>query len=117
MKSLSHIPGEGYDRMVGKDWAFLTKHALVLSFVARNPDATIRQISDALDVTERSVHRLVDDLVEDAYLVKVREGRRNRYHVHGSQTLRHPLHDEVQVGDLLSVLSGAASRNDVAGTR
>jgi predicted transcriptional regulator len=94
---------------VGSDWAFLTKHALVLSYVARNPDATIRQISDAVDVTERSVHRLVDDLVEDEYLVRVREGRRNRYHVHGSQTLRHPLHDEVQVGDLLNVLRAGST--------
>ena len=94
---------------MGSDWGFLTKHALVLSYVAKNPNATIREISDAIDVTERSIHRLVDDLVEDEYLVRIKEGRRNRYHVNEFQTLKHPLHDEVQVGDLLNVLRAGSS--------
>jgi DNA-binding MarR family transcriptional regulator len=97
---------------VGRRWELLTKHALVLLYVARKPDATLREISAAVGITERSVHRLVDDLVEDGYLSRVREGRRNRYQVAGFQALRHPLSNEAQVKDLLELLAAGASDRD-----
>jgi uncharacterized membrane protein len=34
-----------------------------------------------VNVTERNAYRLVTDLVEAGYVVKEREGRRNRYRV------------------------------------
>ncbi len=62
-------------------WSFLTNHARALLFIAREPDARLRDIALALDITERTAFGIVDDLTVEGYVVKEKEGRRNRYHV------------------------------------
>ena len=52
------------------EWRFLTSHARVLACIARDPEARLRDIALTLDITERSVFRMVDDLVIDGYVVK-----------------------------------------------
>jgi hypothetical protein len=55
-------------------------------------------------ITERATHRLVSELVEDGYIVRERQGRRNSYKVEPHRPLPHPLAEERQVGELLQVL-------------
>jgi hypothetical protein len=43
-------------------------------------------------------------LLETGYITKKREGRRNRYRVNPDLDLRHPIHSETAVGDLLEAL-------------
>lgn len=86
-------------------WDFLTNHAHVLICVARDPRIRLRDIALAVGITERAAHRIVTELVEEGYLLREREGRRNRYQVVTGLPLRHPLHQEREVGELLAVLS------------
>ena len=91
------------------DYQFHTNHAQVLLCVARDPGIRLRDIAQAVGVTERSAHRIVSQLVEDGYVVRERIGRRNVYKVKPELPLRDPLAQETEqrrVGDLLEVLLG-----------
>jgi DNA-binding IclR family transcriptional regulator len=57
-------------------WTFLTSHASVLLEVAREPEATVREIAERAGLTERQAHRVLADLVEGGYLQRERVGRR-----------------------------------------
>jgi DNA-binding MarR family transcriptional regulator len=87
-------------------WDFLTNHAHVLVCVARDPGIRLREIAAAVGITERAAHRIVSELVDEGYVVRERQGRRNRYQVKTKLPLRHPLAEEHEVGDLLEVLVG-----------
>ncbi len=92
-------------------WDFLTNHAHVLTCVAHDPGIRLRDIAAAVGITERAAHRIVSELVDEGYLLREREGRRNRYEVVAGLPLRHPLVSEHEVGDLLKVLLGPAAMN------
>jgi DNA-binding MarR family transcriptional regulator len=85
-------------------WDFLTNHAHVLMCVADDPGIRLRDIADAVGITERAAHRILSDLVEEGYVLRERDGRRNRYQVVPELPLRHPLVQGREVGDLLEVL-------------
>jgi DNA-binding MarR family transcriptional regulator len=87
-------------------WDFLTNHAHVLVCVARDPGIRLRDVAAAVGITERAAHRIVSELVDEGYVVRERQGRRNRYQVKTKLPLRHPLAEEHEVGDLLEVLVG-----------
>ena len=86
-------------------WDFLTNHAHVLTCVAHDPGIRLRDIAAAVGITERAAHRILSELVEDGYVLRERQGRRNRYQVKPELPLRHPLVQEREVGELLNVLS------------
>jgi hypothetical protein len=89
------------------DWDFLTNHAHVLTCVAHDPGIRLRDIAGAVGITERAAHRILSELVEDGYVLREREGRRNHYQVVADLPLRHPLMRGREVGDLLKVLISA----------
>ena len=64
----------------------------------------MRDIAAAVGITERAAHRILSELVEEGYVLRKREGRRNRYQVVPELPLRHPLVRGREVGDLLEVL-------------
>jgi DNA-binding MarR family transcriptional regulator len=86
-------------------WDFLTNHAHVLVCIARDPGIRIRDIAAAVGITERAANRIVSELVDDGYVMRERQGRRNRYQIKTKLPLRHPLAGEHEVGDLLEVLA------------
>jgi Mn-dependent DtxR family transcriptional regulator len=85
-------------------WRFVTNHARVLETIARDPAIRLRDVALIVGVTERTAAQIADDLVRAGYLSKTRNGRRNRYEVHGELPLRHPRHQHRTVGDLLRFL-------------
>ncbi len=87
-------------------WDFLTNHAHVLVCVARDPGIRLRDIASAVGITERAAHRIVSELSDEGYVVRERQGRRNRYQVKTKLPLRHPLAEQHEVGDLLEMLVG-----------
>lgn len=87
-------------------WTFLSNHGHVLVCIARNPDALLSEIADAVGIRERAAHRIVSDLVNEGYVERTREGRRNTYSVDRDQPLRHSQESDHTVGDLLRVLGG-----------
>jgi Mn-dependent DtxR family transcriptional regulator len=89
-------------------WRFVTNHAHVLECIAADPSARLRDIAERVGITERTVAQIVSDLEIAGYLSKERDGRRNRYEVHGGLPLRHPRHRHRTVGDLISFLETGA---------
>ncbi|MGI9556835.1 MAG: helix-turn-helix transcriptional regulator [Solirubrobacterales bacterium] len=87
------------------DWTFLTNHGHVLVYVARNPDARIREIATEIGVIERTVQTILNDLVGAGYVTRDRRGRRNHYSVDPSAPFRHPLESDHAVGSLLEALA------------
>lgn len=105
MKTLSRNREADPERPVPR-WDFLTNHAHVLLCVADDPGIRLRDIAAAVGITERAAHRIVSELVEEGYVLREREGRRNRYQVVTDLPLPHPLAEGREVGDLLRVLLG-----------
>lgn len=87
------------------DWTFITNHGAVLALVAEHGQITAREIATRLNITERSVHRIIADLEGTGYLERNREGRSNWYHVRHELPLRRDLGRGLAVGDLLRVLT------------
>jgi hypothetical protein len=85
-------------------WSFLTNHARAILFLADRPDARLRDLATALDVTERTAFAVVADLIRDGYVVKEKDGRRNRYHIVADRPLRDPLSMERTIGELVELL-------------
>ena len=93
------------DEPIARRWDFLTNHAHVLICVANDPGIRLRDIAAAVGITERAAHRIVAELDGDGYLLRQKQGRRNRYEVVTELPLRHPLVQEQRVGDLLKLLA------------
>jgi hypothetical protein len=87
-------------------WTFLTYHARVLLLVAHDPGVRLREIAASLDITERSAFGIMSDLVEAGYVLKEKNGRRNRYHVQAHLSLPEPDGRERTVGEILTLLTG-----------
>jgi len=86
-------------------WTFLTNHAHVMVALAMDPDMRVRDLADAVGITERAAQRIVGELVDGGYLRREKHGRRNRYHLDPSLPLRHPLEGHHSIGRLLDVLA------------
>ncbi len=87
-------------------WTFLTNHALVLLCVAHDPAMRLCDIAASLDITERSAFGIISDLVEGGYVVKEKDGRRNRYHIQAHLPLPEAAARERTVGEVLALLAG-----------
>jgi len=89
-------------------WSFLTNHAQVLLCIAQDPGIRLRDIGEAVGITERAAHRIVVELADAGYISRTRNGRRNRYTIQSHLPLPDPLARERKIGDLLTVLAGQA---------
>ena len=86
-------------------WTVLTNHGLVLLTIARNPNVRVRDIAEAVGVTERATQAILRDLDRGGYIERSRVGRRNRYSVRRRAALPHALLEPATVGDLVDALS------------
>jgi predicted ArsR family transcriptional regulator len=85
-------------------WTFITNHAVVLSYLAKHPSITARQLAIEIGITERAVRTIIADLESEGYIVKAKEGRRVRYSVKSALPLRHSTQLDTEVGQLLKLL-------------
>lgn len=85
-------------------WTFLTNHAHVLTCIVDEPNIRGRDIAARVGLTERAVQTIIADLVAGGYILRSREGRRNRYSVNPDGPMRHPLDQGHTVGDLFAAL-------------
>jgi|SRR5450755_1523206 hypothetical protein len=95
-------------------WSFLTNHAQVLLCIAGDPGIRLREIGDAVGITERAAHRIVTELAHVGYLSRRRIGRRNHYTIQSDLPIPDRLAREQRIGDLLALLhrSGAPAARD-----
>ena len=89
-----------------KDWSFITNHGLVLLYILRNSQCTMREMAATLSVTERTIKRVLEDLKEAGYVTWKKTGKGNLYEINTARGLKHELTREVLLGDLLSLLGG-----------
>ena len=82
------------------EWKFLTNHAHVLLCVAHEPEIRLREIADAVGITERAAHRIIAELEGGGYISRRRRGRRNLYLFHPDTVMRHPNLQHSLLGDL-----------------
>ncbi len=92
-----------------KEWTFLTNHAHVLLTIARDPTARLRDVADAVGITERATQAIVADLEAAGYLQRERVGRRNEYTVNPTGRFRHPAEADHSIGDLLALFTNPSA--------
>jgi MarR family len=90
-------------------WTFLTNHARVLLCISQDPGIRLRDIADRVSITERSAFAIVLDLAQAGYVVKEKDGRRNRYRIQTDLPLPEPTSRERTVGEILALLAGGDS--------
>ncbi len=79
----------------------LSTHGRALVFLARKPRARLCDVADGLDVTERTAHRVVSDLVDAGYVIRKRKGSRNQYEIRADVGIHDPLLTGFGVGEVL----------------
>jgi DNA-binding IclR family transcriptional regulator len=92
------------------DWSFLTNHGRALVLIAHDPEARLRDLAVALGVTERTAYGIVADLTDAGYLIKEKDGRRNRYHIQDHLALRDTITRERTIGEVLDLLVDSKPR-------
>ncbi len=92
------------------EWSFLTNHGKALLCIAHDPDVRLRDISANLGITERSAYGIVDDLTKAGYVVKQKEGRRNRYQIQDHLPIPETLARKQAIGEVLDLLTGSKKR-------
>jgi len=89
---------------MSREWGFLTNHGRALLCIASDPGVRLRDIAAELAITERTAYGIVTDLTDAGYVVKEKDGRRNRYEVQGHLPLRDAVAGDRTVGEVLGAL-------------
>ena len=90
--------------MTATGWTFLTNHGRVLLCIARDPGIRLRDIAASIGITERSAFGIVTDLADAGYIVKTKDGNRNRYHIQHHLPVRGAVGQERTIGEVLELL-------------
>jgi DNA-binding IclR family transcriptional regulator len=91
-------------------WSFLTNHGRALLCISRDPDVRLRDIAMNLAISERRTYSIVDDLTEAGFVVKVKEGRRNRYLIQTHMPLPGFTGGDQAIGAFLDFLAAPEER-------
>ena len=86
-------------------WSFLTNYGRALLCIVHDPEVRLRDIATSLDITERSAYAIVSDLAEAGYIVKERDGRRNRYQIQNHLPIPELPGREQSIGEVLRLLA------------
>jgi MarR family protein len=95
------------------EWSFLTNHARVLVCIADDPGVRLRDIATTLGITERSAYGIVTDLAAAGYIVKEKDGRRNRYQIQAHLPVRAGVGRAPTVGEILDLLVDTDARKRI----
>ena len=74
------------------------------------PRRRLRDIAASRGITETSAHGTVTDPAEAGYMVRQKNGCRNRYQTQAHLPLPEPGSQERTAGDVLALLAGTAAR-------
>jgi DNA-binding IclR family transcriptional regulator len=91
------------------EWSFLTNHARAILCIARDPGARLRDIAATLEITERRAFAIVTDLTAAGYVVKEKDGRRNRYRIQNDLPMPEAIGRQRTIGEIVEVLSDTAT--------
>jgi DNA-binding transcriptional ArsR family regulator len=91
------------------EWSFLTNHARALLWIAHDPGARLRDIAATLEITERRAFGIVTDLAEAGYVIKEKDGRRNRYRIQNDLPIPESIGRQRTIGEILELLTDTAT--------
>ncbi|MBI2724294.1 MAG: winged helix-turn-helix domain-containing protein [Chloroflexi bacterium] len=91
-------------------WGLLTNHALVLIHVIEHPRSTLRDIAEAVGITERAALSLLRALEYDSIIARRKEGRRNEYTVDIDALMAHRTHGSYSISQIASGLFALSGR-------
>jgi hypothetical protein len=91
-------------------WSFLTNHGRALLCISRDPEVRLSEIATTLTISERRAYAIVTDLTDAGYLVKSKEGRRNRYEVQTHLPLPEFTGRDQAIGAVLHLLAAPEER-------
>jgi len=77
--------------------------------IAHDPGARLRDIAATLGITERRAFGIVTDLIDAGYVLKVRDGRRNRYQIQNHLPLPEAIGRQRTIGEVLELLAGTTA--------
>jgi DNA-binding transcriptional ArsR family regulator len=103
--------GSGLGRRLSLSWTLFASHGLVLAYIANNADATIREISDALGLTERQISRVLKELEHAEMIAVEKMGRRNCYSVNLDASDNHPALSHLTIGDFVNAVRAQPNHN------
>jgi DNA-binding IclR family transcriptional regulator len=86
-------------------WTFITHHAQVLLAIARDPEMRVREIAEAVQITERYAYRVLNDLQEAGFVGRSRHGRGNRYRINPERTLGDPVVGDQSLREFLRLIN------------
>lgn len=81
---------------------FITNDGAVALYLLAHPDHTMREVAQEMDITERTVARIVSKLKETGYLSVEKNGQRNRYHLNKEKIAQSLAWDGLRLFDLLA---------------
>ncbi|MBX3211439.1 MAG: winged helix-turn-helix domain-containing protein [Labilithrix sp.] len=110
----SQRPEAIVQRAEERRWSLLTAHAEVLFCIAQNPDTRVREIADAVGISERGAHQIVADLVDAGYVRRARIGRRNHYAIESRTALKHAPVRHRRVASIIALLDPEPARSERA---
>jgi hypothetical protein len=91
-------------------WSFLTNHARALACIAHDPGVRLIDIASSLGITERNAFTIITDLANEGYIIKEKDGRRNRYRIEAEAPLDQTVGRKQTVGELLDLLVDSGTR-------
>ena len=98
-------------------WGLLTNHALVLVHVVEHPRSTLREIADAVGITDRAALSILRALEEDSIISRRKEGRRNVYTVDMDALLGHRQYGKYSIDELATALLNLSSHRPISPER
>lgn len=87
------------------EWTFLSNHGHVLVQISMNSESRVRDIAEAVGITERSALSILADLEKGDFISVERVGRRNTYRVNPHKNFRHPNEARKPIGALMKIFS------------
>ncbi len=100
-----HNPGE-------REWYVVSRHGAILSYIAANPDCTIKHLANAFSLTQRTVWATIRDLRREGMLRVRTDGRSHHYSVNLDARLRLP--DGLKGRTVRTILGGIAKQASAA---
>jgi hypothetical protein len=97
--------------IVFRTWwqGFVSDLGRVLLFLADDPEMPVHDMAARLDITERSAHGIVNDLIAAGYISKHEDGRHDPYQPVTHQPLPEPITREKTFREVLAMLPGATA--------
>jgi len=91
--------------LIVRNWSFLSNHAVVYLHLVEHPGDTIRQLSDHLEMADRTVAAVLADLKLEGYISVTKLGKQNMYTVNIDLPMRRRPYARYSVAEFFALLS------------